>query len=452
MSLRLRYIFVFVVLVTAFALLAYRQIRGDLELRYREAVEENMVDQAQLLASLLSTRLDTTELRSGLSELSARRFEARIYDYLKTRCHTFVYITDSTGRVLFHSADPSQKGADYSQWRDVYLTLRGNYGARSTRIDYRDDNSSVLYVAAPLLQNGRITGVVTLAKPIHDFQQFLNSARARMLWWFAIASLLLILIGSLASLWVTRPLRRIENDLAARSYIETYVQTLTHELKSPISAILGATEILEDNPPDDTRRHFLANIRSETLRLRDLVQALLQIAALERKKHLEDAVPVPLTELISRLRDSLAVPLHAKNIQLEWPSSSAVIQGDPLLLVQALHNLLLNAIEYSPEGGTLEFALETLPPHAHAPHTLRGTIRDHGPGVPVYALPHLGEKFYSLPKPATGRKGTGLGLSFAREALRLHGGTMSIVNYPSDNSPAGAQAEFELPLCGGRFS
>jgi len=238
----------------------------------------------------------------------------------------------------------------------------------------------------------------------------------------------------------------MENDLAARTYIETYVQNLTHELKSPISAILGATEILEDEPTPETRKHFLSNIRSETQRLRDLVQAILQISSLERKKNLEDSIPVALNEIITRLRDTLAVPLHAQNVQIDWPTSAAVLQGDPLLLLQAFHNLLLNAIEYSPNGGRIEFSLETLPPHARVPHTIRGAIRDQGPGIPTYALPRLGEKFYSLPKPMTGRKGTGLGLAFAHEVLRLHGGRLTLGNYPNNHTPAGAQAEFQLPL------
>ena len=442
MSLRLRYILVFALLVLAFALLAYRQIRGDLEIRYREAVEENMVDQSQLLAALLSTSLDTSELRSGLHELAARRFNARIYDYIKTRSHTFVYLTDTQGRVLFHSADSTQIGADYSQWRDVHLTLKGGYGARSTRVHYQDDNSSILYVAAPLLRNGQILGVVTLAKPIRDFQTFLNQARAKMLWWFLIASLLLILIGILAGHWVAQPLRRIENDLAAKLYIENYVQTLTHELKSPISAILGATEILEDQPAPEVHQHFLANIRSETQRLRDLVHALLQIAALERRQRTDQRQALPLATLCARLRDSLAVPLHAKNIHLAWPDQNleTILHGDPLLLVQALHNLLLNAIEYSAPGDTLHFTLQLTT--ARAPR-LHGSIRDYGPGIPDYALPRLGEKFYSLPKPGTGRKGTGLGLAFAREALRLHGGTLQIVN--ATPGP-GALATFQIPL------
>ena len=446
MSLRHRYFLVFIALVILFALLAYRQIRGDLELRYREIVEENMVDQAQLLASLAGQGLDTALLRSAMQSYSSRTYTAPIFDLLKTRSHTFLYITDAKGRVLFHSADPSQAGQDYSRWRDVHLTLRGLYGARSTRVDPEDQGSAILYVAAPILRQGRIDGVLTIGKPIHDLYAPLAQARARMLWWFAIVSLILILAGLLAGIWALRPLRRIENDLAAKQYVESYVQTLTHELKSPISAILGATEILESQPPEDTREHFLSNIRSETQRLRDLVSALLQIATLERQKRLDEPQPLPWGELLSRLRDTLAVPLHQKNIQLEWPESGPVLHGDPLLLVQALHNLLLNAIEYSPEGSTLQFTLQTRPPHARSPHTLEGLIRDQGPGIPAYALPRLGEKFYSLPKPQSGRKGTGLGLAFAHEALRLHGGTLRLENYPSDQAPEGAQALFSIPL------
>ena len=439
MSLRLRYILVLATLLAAFALISYREIRGDLEVRYREAVEENMVDQARTLAQLVTAGLDTATLDRALDTLAASRYQARIYDYLKTQTHTFVYIVDSTGHVVYHSKDPAEIGADYSTWRDVHLTLQGQYGARSTRTNYRDDNSSILYVAAPLQKNGHIVGALTLAKPVRDFHNFLASARTHILLWFGGATLLLFIAAILAGHWVHAPHKRVQNDLAAKEYIENYVQTLTHELKSPLSSILGATEILEDRPPPDTHAHFLANIRSETQRLRDLVHAILDVAALERRRRLETPVPIDWPTLFADLAASLEVPLLRAQVTVEWPATRTLptLRGDTLLLRQALHNLLLNAIEYSPRDTRIDFHMRP------TDDRLVGTIRDFGPGIPPYALARLGEKFYSLPKPATGRKGTGLGLSLAREVLRLHHGTLQLGN--AQPGP-GALARFEIPI------
>lgn len=72
-------------------------------------------------------------------------------------------------------------GKDYSRWNDVYLTLRGQYGARSTRSDPADETTSVMHVAAPILDQGRIIGVVTVAKPNSSLQPYIDRAEQRLL-------------------------------------------------------------------------------------------------------------------------------------------------------------------------------------------------------------------------------------------------------------------------------
>lgn len=439
MSLRIRYTIVFAALVLAYAAFSYRKIRADLEIRYRESVEENMVDHARMMAHLIANGLETQTLDNAIQSLSGEQYHAKIYDYLKTNTRSLIYITQTNGKVLYHSQDSSQKGADYSQWRDVYLTLKGQYGARSTRLDPNDDNSSILYVAAPILQNGKIQGVLTLGKPIEDFHEFLTKARNRSFFWISSASIMLILAGVAAGRWVAAPLRRIENDLAARQYIESYVQTLTHELKSPLSSIMGATEILENNPDAKTQAHFLENIRSESQRMRDLVHMILEIASMERKTQLQNGQFIEWSTIIESLKNNLAVPIHINSITIDWPSVKTIqpIYGDSLLLIQAIHNVLLNAIEYSPKGASILFGIEMLK------NTIVVSIRDYGPGIPEYGIKRVGEKFFSLPKPSTGRKGTGLGIAFAQEAIRLHRGSLHIHNH---QNPSGVQVTIQLPL------
>lgn len=100
------------------------------------------------------------------------------------------------------------------------------------------------------------------------------------------------------------------------------------------------------------------------------------------------------------------------------------VHGDAFLLQQAVLNLLDNAIEFAPEGSTIEVLLKASDGNAEI------TIRDHGSGAPDYALPQLFDRFYSLPRPATGRKSTGLGLALVREVARLHGGEVGFNNHP----------------------
>jgi two-component system sensor histidine kinase CreC len=103
-------------------------------------------------------------------------------------------------------------------------------------------------------------------------------------------------------------------------------------------------------------------------------------------------------------------------------------------LRQAIANLLDNAIDFSPAGGEIGVALEK------QPGNWRLTVRDHGEGAPDYALPRLFERFYSLPRPATGRKSTGLGLPFVREVAQLHGGDAHFANHPQ----GGAEVTLEI--------
>jgi two-component system sensor histidine kinase CreC len=106
------------------------------------------------------------------------------------------------------------------------------------------------------------------------------------------------------------------------------------------------------------------------------------------------------------------------------------VQGERFLLQRALANLLHNAVEFSPRGGEIEVRAAIEGRHC------RVTVRDHGPGIPDYALDRVFEKFYSLRRPESGRKGTGLGLSFVKEIAALHRGSVQLANHPDGGALA----------------
>ena len=113
----------------------------------------------------------------------------------------------------------------------------------------------------------------------------------------------------------------------------------------------------------------------------------------------------------------------------------AVVQGDAVLLRQALANLLDNAADFAPQGSTIEIGL------AREAGRWRVTVADHGPGLPDYAIGRTFERFYSLPRPAGGSRSSGLGLCFVAEAAALHGGEAMLANRPG----GGAVATLSLP-------
>ncbi|HYS13657.1 MAG TPA: two-component system sensor histidine kinase CreC, partial [Burkholderiaceae bacterium] len=196
---------IFVVYLVAVAALLYR-LAADLDPRYRESAEESLVDTANLLATLLERGtyngiIPTDELERTLNHLSRRPIYARIFDIEKTAVDLHVYVTDRDGVVLFDSHG-RDVGSDYFAWRDVYLTLQGSYGARTTLANPNDSRSAVMYVGAAIrersdsakAESGRsesgedIVGMVAVGKPIAAFSPFIANARARLLLFGGVAA------------------------------------------------------------------------------------------------------------------------------------------------------------------------------------------------------------------------------------------------------------------------
>ncbi|UII65435.1 ATP-binding protein [Xanthomonas translucens] len=162
------------------------------------------------------------------------------------------------------------------------------------------------------------------------------------------------------------------------------------------------------------------NIAEQQQRLTETIDKLLALAEVEQHGWLQRRERVAVASLFAQLAEALAPPLRASGVQVQGPDAELALAGDPYLLRQALHNLLDNAIALSPAGGTVVLRA------AHARIAL--LVEDAGPGVPAYALQRVFERFYSLPRPATGQRSSGLGLSFVREVARLHGGEASLRN------------------------
>ena len=145
-----------------------------------------------------------------------------------------------------------------------------------------------------------------------------------------------------------------------------------------------------------------------------------------------------LNDVVQRALAQAQPQLTIKNIALNAVSISSeasfVSRIDADLLLLAVSNLLDNAIDFSPEGATLHVSLSSQGNW----HVI--TVQDAGPGVPDYALPRLGERFFSTPRPAGNNAGSGLGLTIVREIMRLHGGQLRLAN-----TAPGFRAELLLP-------
>lgn len=187
-----------------------------------------------------------------------------------------------------------------------------------------------------------------------------------------------------------------------------------------MAAIRGAAEILAEQPPPQVAARFIDNILVQNARMQSLVEKLLAQARLENRVEITPEV-IRVNSLFTRLADARSALLSAKAIVLTIQPVPFNVEGDPDLLEQALGNLLDNAIDFTPQGGTIELAAR------EEQGQIQLVIIDSGSGIPDYALDRIFERFYSLPR-ENGLKSSGLGLAFVQEVARLHQGEITLRN------------------------
>jgi two-component system sensor histidine kinase CreC len=445
-------------------------IADDIELRYRESTEEPLVDAARILAAIAATSgvddsINISLFRESFENVHRQEFSAQIFGLMKNNVDIHIYMTDRKGIVIFDSDDGWDEGEDYSLWRDVHLTLLGEYGARTTDIDSdADDEKKMIYIASPILRNNEMIGVLSVGKPTHSSNQFAQAAQNKLILAGTIACIIFIGIGLLLGLWVTRPIQQLtyyakavrdgrrvkrpalgsnemeelgvafeqmHDALDGKSYIENYVQTLTHEIKSPISAIRGAVELLEEDLSPQNKQTLLQNVHQESERISKIVDNLLFLSLLESRKYITAQDSIDVNQILNETKTLLTTLLLIKNIELTIQGDSHIqMVGDTNLIQQALMNVIQNAIDFSPMGSTI--ALRVIQNNL----AVEFQIHDAGSGIPEYASERIFERFYSLKRPGSGRKSSGLGLSLVKEIVLLHQGEISVKNHPKGGTIA----------------
>lgn len=474
MKLGIRLLFVFFLLNGIAAFFMLHVFTSEIKPSVREVMEDMLVDTANILAELASDDLATGKLDKGrfaehIKNYAHRPVDAKIWGLSKQSLDYRVYVTDSKGVVLFDSENVAQ-GQDYSRWRDVALTLRGEYGARATREVQTDDRTSVMYVAAPITRNEEIIGVLTVAKPISTVQNFIDRAERKILvngfWLLALSAA----VGVAVTLWVVWNIRRLRSyaqsvqtgsaepvpkvpgelgDLAqamqsmrqrldGRDYIDGYVRALTHELKSPVAAIRASGELLQDDLPQAERSLFASQVVTQSERMQRLIDRMLELSKLEHMasagQSLHNAHPVNLLECVEAALHEISARFAAKKISVHLNHAKdaprEIVQGDAQAITLAVSNLLENALDFAPANSNVDISIGL---HGIAVH-------DEGPGVPDYALPHLGERFYTTPRPNGERSGSGLGLAIVHQIMALHGGSLRVSN------AGGLSAELLFPV------
>lgn len=443
----------------AFAVLLVLVLR-DVRLRYVESMRRTLGDTAAFLAAFVAP--DAESGRPWSQKLAALPGSAELLR---------VFACDEAGRVVFDA----RAGRDVGQ---VYaFPMRG--GGRAASENYTLANvaevDGELRVAAAVRRSGVIVGWVGVGRPLASVAEGVSQARAELVWMLGSIAAVMVAAGWWISTRLTHSLERLTAyaqavrrgeaaappdsraaEIAAlgrafeemrvalegKAYVERYTQALAHEFKAPLSAIRGAAELLAENPPAADRARFVGNLRAETARLQRIVERLLELAALEAKRAGAALAEVKLVDVVEGVVETERGAAELKRVTLACAAEGAGevrVRGDAFLLQQAVGNLVGNALEFTPPGGRIDVRIETIT-HERA-ELVRIVVEDTGPGVPEYALERVFERFYSLPRPDTGRKSSGMGLSIVREIARLHHGEAMLEN----RAEGGARAVLVLP-------
>ena len=223
--------------------------------------------------------------------------------------------------------------------------------------------------------------------------------------------------GAVVVLHDVTELRRLER------VRQDFVANVSHEFKTPLTAIQGFAETLLSGALEDPRnnRRFLEIIRDHAARLAGLTDDLLKLARIEAGKLEVEFVPVNILELVEQCAETALLKASRKQIAFETdvPSGLPAIRGDASLLREVLQNLLDNAIQYTPEAGRIRVSVAVNAREAVI------AVSDTGVGIPLADQERIFERFYRVDA-ARSREagGTGLGLSIAKHIVEAHGGRL----------------------------
>ena len=222
-----------------------------------------------------------------------------------------------------------------------------------------------------------------------------------------------------------------------------FIATLSHELRTPINALLGWAQVLQQTEASaDTRRKATEAIQRNVSIQAQLVSDILDVARLNSGALRIEATPVPVRAIVEGALDIMRPMLAEKRIEVVvGVPEGAIVLGDARRLQQVCWNLVSNAAKFLDPGGVIEIKA------GQDDGTIVMSIEDNGPGIPADFLPHAFEQFRQADPTVTRRHGgLGLGLAISRDLVQLHGGTIEAANRPE----GGAIFTVRLPAAGSR--
>jgi signal transduction histidine kinase len=227
-----------------------------------------------------------------------------------------------------------------------------------------------------------------------------------------------------------------------------FLAVASHELKTPLTAISGNVQLLQrrlsqDNQIDERKRRSIEVVVDQTARLSRMIEMLLDISRIQTGMLTISRTPLDLAAIVRRVVREIEPTLERHGIELRMDDVALMIEGDELRLEQALHNLVNNAVKYSPEGGRVLVQAQRQDAQVSI------AVTDEGIGIPSSALPHIFERFYRADNADSSQiAGMGIGLYVVQQVIGLHGGRIEV----SSTERVGSTFTLFLPLLGPRAS
>lgn len=229
-------------------------------------------------------------------------------------------------------------------------------------------------------------------------------------------------------------LRTIANQRRLDQMKNEFISNMTHEIKTPISTISLACEMLQDRTiaqDDASRSNFVAIVADENQRMRALVETILQSAKMSNRNFSLNLTEINVHALVDKVAQSFRLTLSNRNGRLETilEADPPILVADELHLSNLIYNLVDNGIKYS--NTAPHIVLKTWREHDH----FFISVKDHGIGIPKADQKHVFEKFYRV---STGNvhnvKGFGIGLNYVAQVVHLHHGTITLDSAPGQGS------------------
>ena len=450
-----------------------------------DSAKEVMIEVSELMSRIASENTIN-------GEIDIEAFESLIGSYFRSQKNTIhhpssqrlenlaIYLTDKDGLLILDSRD-LKLGKNMRHLSEVDSALQGDRGitrvvaepvlgprkARGVVIDYFY-KPEFLHASNPIYaRNGEILGAVVVVAPMFDLMN-----KDYLYEFIFYVFLISLFFGALGSYRISRNIKRLDKyisnlfsgedttppdlniqfkkltltlqnaraNVELKDAVEQYIDTLAHELRTPITGIQLTAETLLIPMSDEERKRFINNILVSNTQMDKLVTRLLDLSRIERRESLMKPETLKILPIIENAikAPSRTQTISSKNINIALEIDKTItVFAEKILLEQAISNIFNNALEFSPKGGTITFrASETNT-------AILITVLDDGPGMPPHVLRNLFTRFFSVSRPDSGNRGNGLGLRFVRKIMQLHKGEVTLKNRLLQK---GAEAKLRFPI------